>query len=367
MLSISQFLNSLAQITKVDLLCLDSKEQFQSYLENKLGLKLHPNLNIIQISNTKFGIKSNRLFFSKNVMKYINSLDKQELKIVYTRDFKQMKELLKSRSKIENTKFVFETHQILSQNLCREAKYKNAKTIRELEETVFNNVDNLICITKTLSNEIKNTFQNCTQKHIILPVGFNKDFISYKKQKKVYDIIYAGNFSKWKGVDILIEALKIVNDKKKIKAVLIGASNSDYEFYSSLVKKYQLEDSVELKKKINHKEVANYLSQSEIGVLPNKYDGDSLLFTSPLKLYEYFGIGLKVVCSRLPSIESSINSNLVYWSKAEDKDSLAEQILIALNDSDFDSNKVKEYSKNFTWEKRAEKLVQYVQSEMVDK
>jgi glycosyltransferase involved in cell wall biosynthesis len=101
--------------------------------------------------------------------------------------------------------------------------------------------------------------------------------------------------------------------------------------------------------------------------LPNRYDGDSLLFTSPLKLYEYFGIGLKVVCSRLPSIESSINSNLVYWSKAGDKDSLAEQILIALNDSNFDGNKIKEYSKNFTWEKRAEKLVQYVQSEMVDK
>lgn len=364
MLSIAQFLNSLAKIVKIDLLCLDTKEEFTSYLKNKLDITLAPNLNIIQTSNKKLGIKSNRLFFNANVVKYIKSIDNNILKIIYTRDLKQMKELTKKRNLFENIFFVFEAHQILSQNLCKQGKYKNAKTIRNLEENVFNEVDILICITKTLKNEIKKSFSNATKKNLILPVGFNKRIISHKKEAILYDIIYTGSFVGWKGVSTLLEAISIISKKIKIKAILIGASDKEYTKYIDIVKKLDLGNSVEIKRKIPHKEIINFLVKSTIGVLPNVYEDDSLLFTSPLKLYEYLGAGLKIVCSRLPSIESSVNNDLIYWATAEDPSSLAKEILFALNDTTFDMNKVKKYSKEFTWEKRAHNFIACIKDEL---
>jgi glycosyltransferase involved in cell wall biosynthesis len=355
MLSISQFLNSLAEVVKVDLLCLDSKQQFASYLQDKLALKLHPNLNIVQIKNKKFGIKSNKLFFKSGVAKYLKTLNNDEKKIIYTRDFKQMVAALKLRNTLKNTKFIFEAHQILSQNLCKQGEYKNAKTIRKLENTIFTKIDSLICITQTLSNEIYKYFYNLTKPvpHFILSVGFSKKFLEIEQEKKIYDVIYTGSFVGWKGIDTLIDAIKIITKTQKISVALIGANNREYEKYNTIIKNHELTNSIKLIKKINHKDILSYVSKARIGVLPNNYDDDSMLFTSPLKLYEYLGAGLKVVCSRLPAIESVIDSDLVYWTVSENPKSLAEQIITALGDVSFDSNLSKQYAQSFTWEARA--------------
>ena len=360
MLSIAQFLNSLAKNIDVDLLCLDTEEQFTRYLKDTLGLTLNPRLKVIKISNKKFGIKSNRIFFRRNVLRYLKSLNAHDKKIIYTRDLKQMNGLLKYKGKSFNTKFIFETHQILSQNLCKKSKYKDAKTIRHLENSVFCKVDSLICITKTLSNEIKKSFSSCTKQHLILPVGFNKEFITSNKEDTKYDLIYTGSFVSWKGVDILLKSIKIITKNRKINAVLIGANDAEYLHYSKQITQLGIDNSVTIIKKIKHKDVLSFLCQSNIGVLPNIYEDDSLLFTSPLKLYEYLGVGLKIVCSRLPSIESSVDSELIYWAISEDENSLAEQIILALNDHSFDPKKSKEYSKSFTWEKRAYNLIEHI-------
>jgi glycosyltransferase involved in cell wall biosynthesis len=362
MLSISQFLNSLAEMAKVDLLCLDSKEQFTNYLQDKLDLKLHPNLNIVQIKNKKFGIKSNKLFFKSSVAKYLKSLSDNENKIIYTRDFKQMIFALKLKNTLQNTKFIFEAHQILSQNLCKQGKYKNAKKIRELENKIFNSVDSLICITKTLSNEIKKNFKNSVKKHFILPVGFSRKFLEIKSREKIYDIVYTGSFVGWKGVDDLIDAIKIIKEKRNISAVVIGANDKECKKYNKIITDYGLDNSIRLIKKINHKNVISYLAKSSVGVLPNNYDDDSMLFTSPLKLYEYFGAGLKVVCSRLPAIESAIDNKLVYWSISENPNSLAEQIINALDDVEFDDGNSRKYAQNFTWGMRAKNFINNAQS-----
>jgi glycosyltransferase involved in cell wall biosynthesis len=359
MLSISQFLNSLAEVVKIDLLCLDSKQQFADYLHNRLNLELHPNLNIVQIKNTKFGIKSNKLFFKAGVAKYLKTLNNNERKIIYTRDLKQMIAALKLKNTLKNTKFIFETHQILSQNLCKDGEYQKAKKIRKLENFVFNNVDSLICITKTLSSEIKKTFPQSNKNHFILPLGFNKKFLEVNNNK-IYDIIYSGNFSNWKGLDTLIESLSIIKNKygKELKVVLIGADKRSQPVYQEQVNNLGL--SIKIIPRIHHKEIYKYVSLSKVGVLPNNYSGDSLLFTSPLKLYEYLGSGLKVVVSRLPSIESAVDESLVYFAQPENPKSFAKQILKALDDKSFNQDHVQNFAKNYTWEMRAKKLINFL-------
>jgi glycosyltransferase involved in cell wall biosynthesis len=364
MLSIIQFLNTLAEIVPVELLCLDSRGDIKDYLNNNLGIRLSDKLKVVTISNKKFGVKSNKLFFISNVLKYLEQYKFEKL-VIYTRDFKQMRLAIKNlkSSDTSSIKFVFEVHQILSQNYCREGEYKKAKEMKELEDFVFSNANDLICITSTLSSEIKKVFPTCISNHHILPVGFNKDFlnIEYKKSAK-YDVIYSGNFSAWKGLDILVEAISIIKHQynRDIKAVLIGANNQTKQQYENQAKELGVVDNIEIVKRVEHKNIYNYISLSKVGVLSNKYDADGLLFTSPLKLYEYLGSGLKVVVSRLPSIESNIDQSLVYYATPESPHSFAKEILNALDDETFDFNKVKDFSKNYTWESRAKNFIEFI-------
>jgi len=363
MLSIIQFLNTLAEIVTVELLCLDSREDIKDYLKNNLNVDLHSNLKVITISNKKFGIKSNKLFFIANVLKYLKQLKSEKL-IIYTRDFKQMRLAIKNlKGNTSNIKFVFEAHQILSQNYCREGEYKKAKEMKELENFVFSNADDLICITSTLSSEIKKVFPACTNNHHILPVGFNKDFLNIEQNTNIkYDVIYSGNFSHWKGLDVLVEAISIIKHQynRDIKAVLIGANDQTKQQYENQAKELGVFDNIEIVKRVEHKKIYDYISQSKIGVLSNNYDADGLLFTSPLKLYEYLGSGLKVVVSRLPSIESNIDQSLVYYATPENPHSFAKEILDALDDDTFDTNKIKEFSKNYTWESRSKSFMEFI-------
>jgi len=363
MLSIIQFLNTLAEIVTVELLCLDSREDIKDYLNNNLNVDLHPNLKIIKISNKKFGVKSNKLFFISNVLKYLEQYKYEKL-VVYTRDFKQMRLAIKNlKSGTSNIKFVFEVHQILSQNYCREGAYKKAKEMKELEDFVFSNVDELICITSTLSSEIKKVFPACTNNHHILPVGFNKDFLNIEHKKNTkYDVIYSGNFSEWKGLDTLVEAISIIKHQynRDIKAVLIGANDQTKQQYENQAKELSVFDNIEIVKRVEHKKIYSYIALSKVGVLSNKYDADGLLFTSPLKLYEYLGSGLKVVVSRLPSIESNIDESLVYYATPENPESFAKEIIKALDDKSFNAQMVKDFAKDYTWKARADKFTQFI-------
>jgi glycosyltransferase involved in cell wall biosynthesis len=363
MLSIIQFLNALAENVTVELLCLDSKENIKNYLNSDLDIELHSNLKVVQISNRKFGVKSNKLFFINNVLNYLEQYKSEKL-VIYTRDFKQMRLTIKNlKSDASNIKFVFEVHQILSQNYCREGEYKKAKEMKELEDFVFSNVDGLICITSILSSEIKKVFPACTNNHHILPVGFNKDFLNIQHQEsKKYDVIYSGNFSEWKGLDVLVEAISIIKHQynRDVKAVLIGANDQTKQQYENQAKELDVFDNIKIVKRVEHKKIYNYIALSKVGVLSNKYDADGLLFTSPLKLYEYLGSGLKVVVSRLPSIESNVNQSLVYYATPENPESFAKEIIKALDDKSFNAQIVKDFAKGYTWKSRADRFVQFI-------
>ena len=363
MLSIIQFLNTLAELTPIDLLCLDNEESISVYLKNNLGIELNSNLNVVQIANKKFGFKSNKFFFINNVLKYIKRFKHEKL-FIYTRDFKQMRLCIKALKNTQtNIKFIFEAHQILSQNYQRESNLKNANKMRKLEEYVFNNVDGLVCITSTLSSDIKRLFSNCSKNQLILPVGFNKNFLKKEKNySKKYDVFYSGNFSKWKGLDYLLDAIAIIknNHSENIMALLIGADKDSKEYYEYKAERLGISKNIKILNRIEHKKIYSYIQESKVGVVPNTSEGDGMMYTSPLKLYEYLGSGMKVVASRLPSIESCIDSSIVYYAQPEDSESLANAILYAINDKNFKMDKVRTFAKKYTWEARSKMFLDFI-------
>jgi len=85
-----------------------------------------------------------------------------------------------------------------------------------------------------------------------------------------------------------------------------------------------------------------------------------MLYTNPLKLYEYLGAGLKIVVSKLPSIQSAVPSELVFFATPEDPQDFANTIKKALECSDDGLIEKHNFSKNFTWESRARRFSEII-------
>ena len=323
MLSISQFVNALAKYRSVDLLCLDSKEEMEHFFADTLGDRMAPDLNIVTISNKKFGIKSNTLFFQRAAKKHIKNLADQDGEVlVYSRNLKHTALLINSLRDDNRVKFAFEPHQILSQNLCRESKFKDAERTRKLERAVLENVDFLVPITKTLNNEIDLIFNGVTKRRSILPVGVADRFFVKKAEASEYDLIYSGNFSEWKGIDILLDSLALAcKIRPKLSVIFTGAYPEQKLHYKNKISQLGLDHNINFTDRTPHKEMPIIMQKANVGIVSASYKGDGLLYTSPLKLYEYLASGLAVVAPRIPSLMSMIPEHLIHWAIPENSNS----------------------------------------------
>ena len=360
MLSISQFVNALAKYCPVDLLCLDSKEEVDHFFSDTLGDRMTPDLNIITISNKILGIKSNTLFFQNAAKKHIRNLADQDGEVlVYSRNLKHTALLISSLRDDKRVKFAFEPHQILSQNLCRDSKFKDAERTRKLERDVLENVDFLIPITKTLNNEIDLIFNGVTKNRTVLPVGVANKFFIKKISPSEYDLIYSGNFSEWKGIDILLDSLALAcKIRPNLSVIFTGAYPEQKLHYEKNITQLGLDHNINFIDRTPHKEMPIIMQKANIGVVSASYKGDGLLYTSPLKLYEYLASGLTVVAPRIPSLMSMIPEHLIHWAIPEDANSLSRAILSSLGGAgQIPVSDGVEYARKFTWAKRAEALV----------
>jgi glycosyltransferase involved in cell wall biosynthesis len=105
----------------------------------------------------------------------------------------------------------------------------------------------------------------------------------------------------WKGVDVFVRALTLV---PHIRGLIVGghAGEHDLARVQSLVAELGLAGRVTITGHVPPADVASRLAGATMLVLPNTPSAISERYTSPLKLFEYLGLGKPIVASRLPSI-----------------------------------------------------------------
>jgi len=116
--------------------------------------------------------------------------------------------------------------------------------------------------------------------------------------------------------------------------------------------------------------VPRYLKAADVVVLPNSRNSRQKRFsiysrydTSPIKLFEYLASGAPIVASDLPSIREIVSEEEVFFVKPDDPQELAQGIERLLTDQEFArtlSSRALERSKEYTWEKRAKKIVEFI-------
>ena len=178
---------------------------------------------------------------------------------------------------------------------------------------------------------------NQTSKIEIIRNGINLETMKTKTDnfKKKHGIslpfvLFIGRFSKVKGIDILLHAIKILKNKPELKNISFVIMGVDFGFQNQMIK---MIDDLGIKEKIHlitnpsRDDVIAAYSESEFLVLPSRWE------LSPLTPLEGFAFKKPVISTNVHGIPSTItdrkNGILV---KNEDFHELAEAIMELIND-----------------------------------
>ncbi|MFH1575568.1 MAG: glycosyltransferase family 4 protein [Candidatus Nealsonbacteria bacterium] len=194
--------------------------------------------------------------------------------------------------------------------------------------------------------DIKETKDEC-RKLLCLP-----------NDKKI--VLYTGHFYKWKGVEILIEASKLLPEDAKV--YLVGGVAEDREKYEKLIQ--GIKQKIQMIGHRPHQEMPYWLKAADALVLPNSGKEDiSKYWTSPMKLFEYMASGRPIVASGLPSIKEILNADNAVLVRPDDSEDLARGIIEVLQNqslSDKISEKALIDARQYSWAKRAQKIINFI-------
>ncbi len=191
---------------------------------------------------------------------------------------------------------------------------------------------------------IKNTQEEC-RKRLSLPLD-----------KKT--VLYTGHLYEWKGAQTLAKASQFL--PKDMEIYFIGGTDKD-------VRRFKTQNS-KLKIKIvgykPHSEIPFWLKAADVLVLPNSAKKEiSKYWTSPLKMFEYMASKRPIIASDLPSIREILNENNSFLVKPDNPERLAkgiESILKNPNLSAKISNQAFQDVQNYTWQKRAKNILEFL-------
>ncbi len=261
--------------------------------------------------------------------------------VLYTRDL-QLAELL-LHLPFRRGRLVYEAHAVEAVlyeergRIYGTGEVPRASKTRRLdrrERRVWRRADAFIATTRGIAGALESRHGSRERIHVI-PNGcdVDSDTAPSLPRDDPPRIVYAGQLYPWKGVDVLIEAMKRV---RAARLVILGGLEGERDLarVRRLVESSGLEDRVELRGHRPHAEVAGELLRARIVVVPFLESAMTIAHTSPIKAFEAMAAGRPIVASDLPSTREILrhehDSLLVPPGRA---DALADAIERLLDDA----------------------------------
>jgi glycosyltransferase involved in cell wall biosynthesis len=157
------------------------------------------------------------------------------------------------------------------------------------------------------SKWLYNRYRKYTKNVIYTPNGADVEVISKIKPKRIFKeftISYLGGFEMWRGLDMIIDAVKEINknNKEKIRLVLMGGG-PDFEKIKSIADN---DSNITFTGYLNHDEAMQYCKGSDLLVMPSRNCLASQTISS-IKCFEY-------VACEVPTIVTDSGEH-AYWIK----------------------------------------------------
>ena len=209
------------------------------------------------------------------------------------------------------------------------------------------------------------------EKVLQAPNGMNQSFLirQPKKVKEWYRMFFQGNYKSiavyagaledYKGISLLID---IAKELPEMLFVIAGGPTSREEHYKKIAIKKNVKN-INFLGYIAHDKLISLLQSADVLAHPHISTADAE-FTSPLKFFEYLASGTPIAITKIPALKEFEKNNLAMnWCKPDDPNEFAKCIQRTLEKYPRKIEGYKqniEFAKKFTWEKRIEKILSYV-------
>jgi glycosyltransferase involved in cell wall biosynthesis len=291
---------------------------------------------------------------------------------VFTRDPRVAWAFLKLRP-LTRAHVAYEVHELFgtrprdNRSLDSSEQWGVADRTRTLERFVLRQSDRLITLTRACRRLIMEGHQIPGSRVRAIPDGTRQPGEEVAAKPRDRSIFYVGQLYRWKGVETLLRALRLV-EKANLTIVGSGEIEHGHDVDRSRLEQLAVDvgvaDRVRFCPFVPYREVPRCLARASVAVVPLPDVLMSRYFTSPLKLFDAMAAGTPIVASDLESIREVLrdgqNSVLVTPDSPE---ALAAGIRRVLDDPTFARTiaataraEVSQYS----WERRAERILEFL-------
>lgn len=140
-------------------------------------------------------------------------------------------------------------------------------------------------------------------------------------------ILYVGNLERYQGLELLIEAMaQVANRRPDAELVVIGGVKHDIERYARYAEKHGANKNIHLVGARPVEYIGAYLCQADILVSPRMKGTNT-----PMKIYSYLHSAIPIVATNLPTHTQVLNSDIALLT-SPDSQSFAQAIEKLIDD-----------------------------------
>ena len=173
-------------------------------------------------------------------------------------------------------------------------------------------------------------------------------------------VLYSGSFYRWKGVPLLLEGWRRnLAQRSDLLLVLVGGTMAHLAGEGAAADAATIPNLLIVPHQPSGS-IVSYLRAADVLVLPTApVSEEAIIFTSPIKLFEYMASGRPSIAADLPSIREIASEKEALFARAGDPDDLAAKIVDLLGDPALGESlaaSAREKVQDFDWENRARKI-----------
>lgn len=229
-------------------------------------------------------------------------------------------------------------------------------SVKIVQNWMLSKISGVITATKYITDKLSEANKNCVTIH---NYPILKEFRpSNKRLQHLNEIVYVGGISKDRGIIELVKALDYVGD---VKLNLVGAFSS--QVLEGEVKQLNGWSKVKAWGYCSREKVGEILAQSSLGLVTLR-PIENYKVSLPIKMFEYMGAGLPVICSNFPLWEQIIEkNNCGICVDPENPVHIAKAINLLLNDEEkmrqMSENGLREAKAKYNWRQEEKSLLAF--------
>jgi glycosyltransferase involved in cell wall biosynthesis len=197
---------------------------------------------------------------------------------------------------------------------------------------------------------------------IFSPDLFNS--VKTDEREARFRLVYTGLVSQRNGLDIAVEAVRILRDEMPDLSLMIVGNGPSLPDLKALVNKYDLYDNVIFEKPVMIDKVPGILLNCDLGISPHRDNAFTRLMFST-KVAEYLSLGLPVITARTYTMEHYFDESTLFFFEPGSSQDLADQIKLIRKRPELVEAKrmqARERMRELNWQEERIKYLRFIES-----